>query len=189
MKEPILYKILKPIIKFLVKIIFHPKVVGLENLNEDSYILAGNHTSILDCILIIATNKKVVHFLGKDELFKGMKKGLFKNMGVIPVDRKRKSPQSIVMAEEVLNSDGVVCIFPEGTINKTNNVIMPFKYGAVKIANDTNKKIVLFAIKGKYKIFGKSICIEYNKPYRLEKDLETENNNIMAKVTSMLKGE
>lgn len=186
MKEPLLYKILHPLIRFVVWFFLRPQVKGLENLKEESYILAGNHTNNLDCLLLIATNKKVIHFLGKDSLFKGLKKGLFKNMGVIPVDRTKKSPLSITKAKEVLNNNGVVCIFPEGTINRTNNIIMPFKYGAVKIAKDSNKKIVLFAIKGKYKLFKKSISITYSKPYVLKKDLTEENNAIMEIVTKML---
>ena len=45
MKEPILYKILRPVIKFLVRILYNPTYIGLENIPKSGkVILAGNHT-------------------------------------------------------------------------------------------------------------------------------------------------
>ena len=39
-------------------------------------------------ILLISSTKRVIHFLAKDELMVGMKRIIFKNMGLIPVNRR-----------------------------------------------------------------------------------------------------
>ena len=56
MKEPILYKILRPVIKFLVRILYNPTYIGLENIPKSGkVILAGNHTYSLDCGILISS--------------------------------------------------------------------------------------------------------------------------------------
>ena len=77
--EPILYRITRPIINILFKIFFRPTYIGLENIpDKGSVVLAGNHTNNLDCILLITSTKRTIHFLAKDELLKGGKKIIFK---------------------------------------------------------------------------------------------------------------
>ena len=187
MREPMLYIIVRPIIKLFCKIVFRPTYIGLENIPKDiSVVLAGNHTNYLDSILLISSTNRVVHFLAKDELTKGFKKIIFNNMGIIPVNRKIHDSNALKKAIEMLKCDRVRGVFPEGTINRTKEVIMPFKIGAVKMAKETNSYIVPFTIKGKYKPFKKSIKIEFYKPYKITKDLEIENNKLMKKISTEL---
>ena len=50
-----LYRFLRPIIKFLTNTFIRPKYIGIENIpKEGRIILAGRHTSILDCFLSCA---------------------------------------------------------------------------------------------------------------------------------------
>lgn len=181
MKEPLLYRTLRPLIKSFVKLTYRPKFIGLENIpSNGSVVLAGNHTNILDCILLIASTKRCIHFLAKDELIKGAKKVIFKNMGIIPVNRSIHDKDALEKAKERLYSGGVIGIFPEGTINRTKDVIMPFKIGAVKMASDTSSMIVPFTIKGKYKIFKNDLVIEFQKPYKTkDTNLDHENDKLM----------
>ena len=51
-------------------------------------------------------------------------------------------------AIEVLKSGNVICLFPEGTRNLTENPLLPFKYGAISFAYNSQKPIVPFAIVG-----------------------------------------
>ena len=104
-----LYRFLRPIIKFLTNTFIRPKYIGIENIpKEGRIILAGRHTSILDCFLLISATKRSVHFLAKKELWKGLKKILFANMGLIPVDRSKKDHNSLVKAEEYLNNECLI---------------------------------------------------------------------------------
>lgn len=184
-----LYKYVRPILYVFIKM-YKPTYIGLENIpNSDSFILAGNHTSYLDPILVASTTKKCVHFFTKDSLYKGYKKLIFKHLGIIPVDRTKKDKSALNLGIKYLNDNKVIGIFPEGTINKTDDLIMKFKYGAVKMAKETGKQIVPFAIKNKYKFLRKSVSITVGKPYIVKSDLEQENEILMNKVKEMLKGE
>lgn len=169
---------------------YRPKILGLENIPKDKpAVLAGNHKNNFDCALLISTNKRVLHFLGKKELFQGNFKWFFKAMQMIPVDRKNKNPEAKREAVNVLNNNGMLAIFPEGTINRTNDIIMPFKYGAVSMAHKAEALVVPFAITGNYKMFSNKLKIEYGKPYRITDDLELENEKLMNKVKQLIKEE
>lgn len=177
MKESLLYKIIRPIIKTLFIFLFTPKIIGNEKIPKESKIvLAGNHTNILDCLLLISSTKRNIHFLAKQELFKGPFSPIFKNLGLIPVNRKTKSPNSLILANKYLNSNKIICIFPEGTIGK--NGLLPFKYGAVKMANDSNSPIIPFVITGKYKLFSRTLKIEFLDSITISNDLTYENNRL-----------
>lgn len=174
------YKVVRPIAAFLVKILFHPKVKGLENIPKTGrVVLAGNHTKWKDPVMIVGVVKRQIHFLAKKELFDGPLSFLVKGMGCVPVNRKIHDKNALSSAEEYLNKDLCVGIFPEGTVNRTDKVILPFKIGAVKMSHDTDSKIVPFVITGKYKIFGRSVTIEFLKPISIGKDLDKENDKLM----------
>ncbi len=179
MKDKVfLYRFLRPIINFLFKLGFRPKYEGLENIPmEGRVILAGTHTSILDCFYLISSTKRSIHFLAKKELWDGPKKILFGHMGLIPVDRSKKDHNSLEMAEKYLNNDCMIGIFPEGTTEKKRG-LLPFKIGAVKMAYDTKSPIVPFVILGKYKPFKKGITIKFLKPIQVNTPLEDANDKL-----------
>lgn len=187
-KDPLFYKIVRPILTFLFKLLYRPTIIGKENIPKNGrVVIAGNHTNNFDCVLLIASTKRCVHFLAKDELYKGIKKHLFKHMGIIPVNRRQKDGQSLKKAVEFLNKDMAIGIFPEGTFNRSENTILPFKIGAVKMAHDTNSKIVPFVIKGEYKLFRKSIRIVFFKPIEVKNDdLDEANQKLMKFISNKL---
>lgn len=186
MKDPIFYKITRPILAIFIKL-YRPTIIGKEFIpKEGRVILAGNHTSYLDPLLVAYGTKRCVHYFAKDSLYKGIKKPIFKGLGIIPVNRKIKDKNSLYKGIDVLNDDLVVGIFPEGTINKTDDIVMNFKFGAVKMAYETNSKIVPFSITHKYKFLKKSVKIEYGKPYNVSSDLKKENDILMKKVKTMI---
>ena len=184
-----LYRILRPIAVFLLKVIYRIKVINIDNIPKEGPILfVGNHKHNYDFISVISSTKRIVHFIAKKELMD--KHGwLFGKLGIIPVDRKAKNKEAIIDAVNMLKNGEIVGIFPEGTLNKTEYVIMPFKYGAVKIASEANCPIVPFAITGEYKRFRKCLKITYGKPYYIKDkcDLTKENIKLMNKIVNLLK--
>ena len=181
-----LYKILRPLITVLFKTLYRPKIVGSENIpKRGRIILAGNHTHNLDCAMLISSTKRNIHFLAKVELFKGFKKILFSNMGLIPVNRKIKDHNVLVHAYNYLKNEKVIGIFPEGTHGKGK--ILPFKIGAVKMAYETQCDIIPFSITGKYKIFSKDLKIEFGKPIKVKSNnLDKENEKLRNIVVKMV---
>ena len=191
-KEPLLYRIVRPILCLLFYVLYRPIIIGQENVPKDGrVVLAGNHTNNLDCILLIISCKRVIHFLAKEELIKGVFGFIFKCMGIIPVNRRIHDKGALNSAISCLNEDKVIGIFPEGTFNRSNNVILPFKIGAVKMASEAGSPIVPFVIKGEYKIFKRKIKLEFLEPINvpLEKDLTSYNQELMDIVSDKLRRE
>lgn len=179
-------KIIRPIITSLFKIIYRPTIIGKENISkEGKIILAGNHTNNLDCLLLISSVKRNIHFLAKDELWKGPKRIIFDNLGLIKVNRRKKDKECLRHAIEYLKNEKVIGIFPEGTIGKKK--LLPFKIGAVKMAYETNSEIIPFVITGKYKIFFNDLKIEFGRPIKIKSnDLEKENENLRNIIIKMI---
>ncbi len=184
----ILYRIVRTLGYPIFLLLYRPEFEGRNNIpKSDSVILAGNHTNNLDAAIMLAGPKRVVHMLAKKELFKSkISNAFFRSMGCIPVDRKIHDENAKSEAIEVLKNNEVIGIFPEGTVNRTNDIILPFKYGAVSFAKKTGAYIVPFTITGKYKLFRRSIKITYGKPYKVTDDLEIENKKLMNIITKML---
>ncbi len=187
MKEPLLYKIIKLPLGSIFKAIYKPEIIGEQYIPQSGrIILAGNHTNYFDCILVSCSTKRCVHYLAKDELMKGPLKIFFKNLGIIPVNRRTKDKAALETAVSYLNDDKLIGIFPEGTINRTNDIIMPFKFGAVKMASETHTPIIPFAITGKYKPFKKNIKIQFMEPITVSDNLEEANQKLMDIVSNEL---
>ena len=185
-KDEVLYKILRPLAKLLFFAFYTPKIVGKENIPKNGrIILAGNHTNILDCILLMSSTKREIHFLAKKELWEGPKGILFGHMGLIPVDRSIHDSEPLKIAKGYLKNEKVIGIFPEGTTEKGRG-LLPFKIGAVKMAYDTDTMIVPFCITGKYKIFSRSLKIVFDKPLNIKDSLEKENKKLRDKISSMI---
>lgn len=174
------YRIMRIIGFILFNILFFPRVRGKENIIDGRVVFAGNHTRWLDPVLLGASNRRILHFLAKIELFQGPLKPFIKGMLCIPVNRKIHDGKALVEAEKVLEKDEAICIFPEGTINRTDDTIMPFKTGAVRMAYSTNSKIIPFTIKGKYRLFGIGgrVTLTYLEPITVTKDIEKSNKKL-----------
>lgn len=184
-----LYKKLKIIYSNLLKILYKPKVYGKENIPEEGPIIfVGNHIHALDPIVVMTYTKRIVHYMAKESLFKGIHGKILENIGTIKVYRNKSNPKAVTEAEEILRQGGTVGIFPEGTRNRTNQELLKFRHGAVAIAKKTNAKIIPFAIKGKYKIFKNKLSITFGKPVDITKmEIEEANNYVRNEVLNILR--
>lgn len=187
-KDPLFYKIFRPIAKTVFILLYRPKIIGKENIPKDGrIILAGNHKHNWDAAILMSSTKRCIHFLTKEELFKGPFGWFFKALGLIPVKRKTHDGKALPLSIEYLNNEKLIGIFPEGTFNRSNDVILPFKIGAVKMAHDANTKIVPFVIKGEYKKFRKGLRIVFFKPIEVKSDdLDEENKKLMNFISDKL---
>lgn len=183
------YKTLKFVLKPIFKILYRPTIIHKEKIpTEKAFIFAGNHKNALDPALVALSTKRTVRFLAKKELLEGKTKLFFKAIKAIPVDRSKANKEAINTAIEVLNNGDIISLFPEGTRNKTNKILLPFKFGAVSMAQKTKSPIVPFAITGDYKLFRKGIQIEFGEPIDISKmELQEANEYLMQKVEELIK--
>ncbi|MBX3256058.1 MAG: 1-acyl-sn-glycerol-3-phosphate acyltransferase [Chitinophagaceae bacterium] len=120
-------------------------VKGKEHFKKgENYIVTSNHNSYMDVPLttpfIPGPNKTIA----KAELAKVPLFGLIYQRGSILVDRKdeKSRKDSFGKMKEVLKQGLHMCIYPEGTRNKTAEPLKPFHDGAFKLAIDTGKSII-----------------------------------------------
>ena len=184
-----LYKFLKIICTALLKILYRPVAYGTENIPEEGPIIfAGNHIHAVDPVVVMTHTKRMVHYMAKESLFKGIHGKVFESIGLIKVYRTKSNPTAVIEAQKVLEQGGAVGIFPEGTRNRTDKELLKFKHGAVSIAKQANAKIVPFAIKGKYKVFKKGLIIEFGKVVNVSQmEIEEANDYMRNQVLDILR--
>ena len=184
-----LYKFLKTIYSKLLKILYKPTAYGVKNIPEEGPIIfVGNHRHAFDPIVVMTHTNRIVHYMAKESLFKGIHGKIFENMGLIKVYRNKSNPMAVTEAEEILQKGGSVGIFPEGTRNRTNQELLKFRHGAVAIAKETNSKIIPFAIRGKYRLFRKGLTIEFGKPIDVSQmEIEEANDYVRNEVLNILR--
>lgn len=185
-KDTRFYKIIRPIMTFIFKLIYRPTIINKEFIPESGkIILAGNHTHIFDCLLLLSSTKRQIHFLAKDELMKGVKKIIFKNLGIIPVNRRIKDKSVIPISKKYLSNNLVIGIFPEGTTEKGCGYLLPFKTGAVRLSHETDAYIIPFKIIGKYKPFRKNIKLIFTEPFKANENIELSNEKLYNIIDSI----
>ncbi len=98
-----------------IKLRFGLTVSGLENVPaKGGFVLAGNHVSYLDPVVLGVACPVDVFFMAKEELFKGMFGVLLKNVNAFPVHRNTADLGAIRMAMRVVAAGKGLVIFPEG---------------------------------------------------------------------------
>ena len=181
------FRILRAVLGPIYKFYYNPKFIGLENVPEDGPIIfAGNHIHLMDQNAIIVSYKRPIHYMAKKEYWDSWKTRWFFNMaGCIPVNRSIKDTKATERALEVLNNGHCIGIFPEGTRNKTDAFLLPFKFGAVSMAKKTKAMIVPFAVTGDYKFRSKNLVYRFGKPIKYGDDLVKQNEILTKAITDL----
>ena len=112
--------------------------VGEENVPKDKAVLyVGNHRSFYDIILTYPKVPRPTGYVAKKEMLKVPLLSVWmKYLHCLFLDRDniKEGLKTILQAIEMVKSGISVCIFPEGTRNKTADTFLPFHDGSFKIA-------------------------------------------------------
>ncbi|WP_344614201.1 lysophospholipid acyltransferase family protein [Dactylosporangium salmoneum] len=139
-----------------VRVLWHPKISGLDNVPKDGpAILASNHQSVLDSVMLGAIAPRNVYFLAKNQYFTGpglkgaMMRQIMFGLNQIPVDRSggRASLMALDAALPVLRDGHVLGIFPEGT-RSTDGRLYRGRPGVAKLALDAPAPIIPVGLMG-----------------------------------------
>ena len=122
----------------LSRCIYRFKVRGDEHIpTEGAAILACNHVSFVDAVLLMAASPRPIYFVMDHRIFRVPVLGwLFRLAKAIPVAPQKEDPATYEAAFEraaqVLREGDLLAIFPEGGITKDGE-LQPFKGGIMKI--------------------------------------------------------
>jgi 1-acyl-sn-glycerol-3-phosphate acyltransferase len=92
------------------------EVHGRENVPKTgAVIVASNHISYWDPLLVGTAAMREQHFLAKEELFRGPLGWLIRSYNAIPIRRGRADLSGLAKATDVLRAGRSLILFPEGT--------------------------------------------------------------------------
>ena len=113
-----LHKVVKAIATPVYRACWRMRVEGGANVpDEGGAIVAANHVSFFDSVVLLQEIRRRAYFIGKAEyLDSWTTKHLFPAMGLIPIQREqaRKAMAALEVAADVLRRGDVLGIYPEG---------------------------------------------------------------------------
>ncbi len=141
------YSILRIICSPFIRGFGRIKASGLNNIpTSGPTILAANHLSHVDPILVIASSRRKAHFMAKDGHFENFWLRQFMKMtGQIKTQRESGGNQALYSAADVLASNSALGIFPEGTRSRREKspMLLPGKTGVARLAASFPRTIVV----------------------------------------------
>lgn len=189
-----IYTFSKGFFAFLFKIFSRWEIRGIEHVPlEGPIILASNHRSNLDPVVIAAAAPRKLSFLAKEELFRiPLVSWYIKQFDSLPVKRGSGDRGAFKAALKALEEGKVFAIFPEGTRSKTKELLPP-KPGVAMIALKAKVPVVPVAISGTERLGGK-IRVTFGEPLFFDtgdqkasrQDLERISEEIMMRIKALL---
>ncbi len=177
------------------------EISGRENINrKKSYIYVSNHTSFLDIPGLCLALPGQFRPLAKKELLKIPIFGWIARAATVIVDRSDHDSRvkSLEKLSNTLAKGISILIFPEGTQNRSKELLQPFKDGAFRIALETKQPILPIMISGagklmppgKFKILPGKIKIfigaEISTNAYTAKDLAQLKSKVFETMTAMV---
>lgn len=156
----------------LLRLLFRARAEGLEHLPvKGAAIVAGNHLSFADPLLMAAVLKRRITFLAKAEYFRA--RGLMgrlialvlRGAGQISVDRSGRAAAQAAIREGlgVLMKGGLLAIYPEGT-RSPDGRLYKGKVGVALIALDVHVPVIPCAMVGTFQIWPPGRVLPRRRP-------------------------
>ena len=146
-----LYKIVIALVWIGCKVFFSLKVRGAENFpSQGGVLVACNHQSFLDPIIVALANRRPVAFMARDTLFKNRLFGWFiSHLNAFPVRRGTPDREALREAVTHLRAGSALLLFPEGR-RSDDGRLGEMQPGSAMLAHRANVPIVPAVIKGAF---------------------------------------
>ena len=190
-------RIIQTVFRFILRLTgVKVTVIGEENVPKDQPVLyIGNHRSFFDILLTYTRCPGLTGYIAKAEMEKiPLLSNWMRYLHCLFLDRKdiKKGLQTIKEGIEKIKSGISICIFPEGTRNRSESdlELMEFHEGSFKLATRTGCPIIPIALNNTVSIFEKQfpkirkthVVIEYCKPI-YPAELSKEDKKFIGKYT------
>ncbi len=166
-------------------------VIGEENVPDEPVMFIGNHKSFFDILITYSRCKRLTGYVAKKEMYKfPLLRDWMNRLYCLFLDREnpREGLKTILQAIDYVKKGVSICIFPEGTRNKGEELTMlPFHAGSFKIAEKSGCAIVPMSMNNTAEIFENHfprikkthVILEYGKPIYM-KDMSREEKKQIA---------
>ena len=192
-----LYTFGKGLLMPFYKLLYRYKVKNKGSIPaEGGVILASNHLSFADPVLLGLCEKRRLYFMAKKELFRNkFAAAVIRALGAFPVERGAGDGKAIKTGEEILREGNVMTIFLEGGRSKTGDLMRP-RSGCALLAQQTGFPVVPCCITKRNfnRMFSKTI-IHFGEPISFEelgftaecgrRELRNATNKIMDEIKRM----
>lgn len=172
---PRMYRVLKTVLPKVLGPYLHLQVEGDENLPDSTpVILASNHLSFIDSIVIPISVPRPVYYLGKADYFESWRtRWFFEGAGVVPVrrDGSGSGDAALDTGVRILGSGDIIGIYPEGTRSPDGRLYRG-KTGPVRMALAAGVPVVPTAVigtdkaqpTGRYAITRYPVTVRFGRP-------------------------
>ncbi|PYQ39452.1 MAG: hypothetical protein DMF77_21465 [Acidobacteria bacterium] len=147
-------RVFTTLIEALFRVLFTYDCLGKENLPASGpAVVAANHPSYLDPVLLSLQVRRPIRFMAWDALFRVPLLGaLIRTFGAFPVDTRRgKGREAYERAKALVLSGEVVGLFPEGHRSRTGWMEPHLREGAARLSWETGALLVPATIAGAYR--------------------------------------
>src|SRR5438876_3313239 len=135
--ERVLYAIGRP----LVRTFYRVSAVGLDNLPDGGFLLVPNHISWVDALVLqLACPRPIRYVIDQEYFHKPLLHPFLRALGCIPINI-RHSHQAVRAAAEEVAEGEIVCVFPEGQLERTGTLLR-LQRGYELIARHANARVV-----------------------------------------------
>ena len=182
------YRLCRGLLKVFLFAFYWPEIRGRELVPASGpVILCSNHISWWDPVTIGCLLNRPVHFMAKEELFKGPLGIILPAINAFPVRRGTPDRKAIRRALEVLEQGGILGLFPEGTRSKAM-VLRKAEPGAALLGTKSKAPIVPVGIQGPYRL-GRRVRVRVGSPFYLkDRDYEAGSALMMDAIACLLDG-
>jgi len=177
-------------VRIFLDIYFKIDVVNCDRFEKikSGCIVAPNHISAWETVIIPAKTKRVMWMMGKEELFKNKVSVFFLNaLKVFPIARGKKDFMSIKKAATLASNGNAVCVFPQGTRKKFGTKLA-FKPGATMVAYKAKVPVIPVSVvpENDFK-FRSKVHIVYGEPIYFYDYYDTRlSKEVMNKLTEQI---
>jgi 1-acyl-sn-glycerol-3-phosphate acyltransferase len=158
----------------LMNWVFRLQARGVENLPEEGFVLAANHTSNFDPWPLgwPLWPRRQLYFMAKAELFNPILGPPLRAGGAFPVRRGEQDIEAIEASVTLCREGKIVAMFPEGT-RRAKGIVKKFQHrprtGAARIALAANVPLVPAAIDGTDRLSRMpKLKVAYGPPVRID---------------------
>src|SRR6266699_5175076 len=125
----------------LVRCFYGVPASGLENLPAGGFLLVPNHITWVDALILqLACPRPIRYVIDQEYFHKPILHPILRTIGCIPIS-KRQSHAAVRVAAEKLNEGEIVCVFPEGELER-RGTLLRLQRGYEVIARHANAPVV-----------------------------------------------